>query len=570
MGNTKVKKTHNHSHNGIKKMSNSSDNPHRKASSVKNMGGMLRDKATINRLKMYRSGKAVRNKDGKIVGGSFMLRDRAGGSEITGATGRIQPNRRWFGNTRTISQSELDRFREEVKTQAADPYSIILRKKKLPMGLIQDSSKITKMNLVEAEPFSETYGPGSKRKRPKISTFDYGALLNKAETRQLKYNDESHIDSNVTTIQNHDASGIDKTRDDIFDKGQSRRIWGELYKVLDCSDVVIQVLDARDIPGTRSAHLEKHILKNASHKHLIFVINKCDLVPTWCVRKWVRILSKERPTIAFHASITNSFGKGSLINLLRQYAKLHADKKQISVGIVGYPNVGKSSLINTLKAKNCCKTAPIPGETKVWQYITLMKRIFLIDCPGVVYDVGDSEADIVLKGVVRAEKLSDPPQYIATLLSRVKREHIVATYGIHRWDDCTDFLSQLAIKNGRLGKGGTPDLEVTAVSVLNDFQRGNLPHFVAPPMSAKLTDEEEEEQNGEEDILKDENSVNDEEGEEDEEEIGSELNEEEVESLSDYGNEECQEIDDDDDAVAKAHSKKQLNFSKSNKFKISN
>jgi nuclear GTP-binding protein len=47
-----------------------------------------------------------------------------------------------------------------------------------------------------------------------------------------------------------------------------------------------------------------------------------------------------------------------------------------------------------------CKVAPIPGETKVWQYITLTKRIFLIDCPGVVYHSQDSETDIVLKGVV--------------------------------------------------------------------------------------------------------------------------------------------------------------------------
>lgn len=47
-----------------------------------------------------------------------------------------------------------------------------------------------------------------------------------------------------------------------------------------------------------------------------------------------------------------------------------------------------------------CKVAPIPGETKVWQYITLTKRIFLIDCPGVVYQSSDTETDIVLKGVV--------------------------------------------------------------------------------------------------------------------------------------------------------------------------
>ena len=53
-----------------------------------------------------------------------------------------------------------------------------------------------------------------------------------------------------------------------------------------------------------------------------------------------------------------------------------------------------------------CKVAPVPGETKVWQYITLMKRIFLIDCPGVVYNkTEDSATDAVLKGVVRVENL---------------------------------------------------------------------------------------------------------------------------------------------------------------------
>lgn len=54
-----------------------------------------------------------------------------------------------------------------------------------------------------------------------------------------------------------------------------RAIHGGMYtQVLDCSDVVIQVLDARNVPGTRCPHLERHLKKNASHKHLIFVINK--------------------------------------------------------------------------------------------------------------------------------------------------------------------------------------------------------------------------------------------------------------------------------------------------------
>jgi nuclear GTP-binding protein len=82
-------------------------------------------------------------------------------------------------------------------------------------------------------------------------------------------------------------------------------------------------VDARNIPGTRCYHIEKHIKKNASHKQIIIVINKCDLVPSWVTRKWIKLLSKEFPTLAFHASISHSFGKGALITLLRQFAKLH-------------------------------------------------------------------------------------------------------------------------------------------------------------------------------------------------------------------------------------------------------
>ena len=67
----------------------------------------------------------------------------------------------------------------------------------------------------------------------------------------------------------------------LFKAGQSRRIWGELYKVIDSSDVIIQVLDARNPDGTRCKQVEQYIKKEKSHKHIIFVLNKCDLVPTW-------------------------------------------------------------------------------------------------------------------------------------------------------------------------------------------------------------------------------------------------------------------------------------------------
>ena len=195
------------------------------------------------------------------------------------------------------------------------------------------------------------------------------------------------------------------------------------------------------------------------------------------------------PTIAFHASINNSFGKGSLIQLLRQFSVLHSDKKQISVGFIGYPNVGKSSIINTLKKKKVCTVAPIPGETKVWQYITLMRRIYLIDCPGVVpVSARDSDTDTVLKGVVRVENLATPAEHIAVLLERVRPEYIERTYGLehkeggwHGEEGAAILLSGIAKKSGKLLKGGEPDQEAAAKMVLNDWIRGKIPFFVPPP-----------------------------------------------------------------------------------------
>ena len=75
------------------------------------------------------------------------------------------------------------------------------------------------------------------------------------------------------------------------------------------------------------------------------------------------------------------------------------------VGLLGYPNVGKSSIINTVKEDIVCKVAPIPGQTRVWQYVSLTRQIYMIDCPGVVRTDHLSEEDVVLRGVVRAEHL---------------------------------------------------------------------------------------------------------------------------------------------------------------------
>jgi nuclear GTP-binding protein len=200
---------------------------------------------------------------------------------------------------------------------------------------------------------------------------------------------------------------------------------------------------------------------------------------------WVRHLSTQFPTLAFHASINNSFGKGSLIALLRQFSSLHSDRKQISVGLIGYPNTGKSSIINTLRKKKVCNVAPIAGETKVWQYVTLMKRIYMIDCPGIVPpNQADSDESLLLRGSIRVENVEYPAQYVDAVLKRVQTKHLQRTYevNIDETTDATTFLELLCRKQGRLLKGGEPDLDGCAKIVLNDWIRGKIPWFTPPPL----------------------------------------------------------------------------------------
>ncbi|BBN02584.1 nuclear GTP-binding protein [Marchantia polymorpha subsp. ruderalis] len=429
-----------------------------------------RSAATVRRLHMYKN-RPVRDKKGTKLYQEYQ-------SNALPST-RIQPDRRWFGNTRVIGQKELDTFREEMRTRVSDSYTVILKDKKLPLSLLTDSQKQSRVHLLDTEKFEDTFGPKKKRRRPKLAVDDYAGLVEKVDAGQDAFTKGG---GTGMILGGEDTDGLrDAARHSMFDKGQSKRIWGELYKVIDSSDVVVEVLDARDPEGTRCRHLEKHLKTNCKHKHLIFLLNKCDLVPSWVTKGWLHTLSREFPTLAFHASVTNPFGKGSLLSLLRQLSHLKTDKQAISVGFVGYPNVGKSSVINTLRTKAVCKVAPIPGETKVWQYITLTKKIFLIDCPGVVYQSHDNETDIVLKGVVRVGNLADATEHIGEVLSRVKKDYLVRAYKVKEWTSDEDFLTQLCKVTGKLLKGGEPDLNTAAKMVLFDWQRGRIPFFTPPP-----------------------------------------------------------------------------------------
>ncbi|KAI4490714.1 hypothetical protein M0804_003658 [Polistes exclamans] len=463
-------------------------NPERPTEGLKGVA-KVRTKATIKRLQMYRNQKPKRNRVGKIISPAPFQ-----GWHASGTMSRVEPSQRWFGNSRVISQNALQKFQSELGAAMSDPYKVVMKPTQLPVTLLQQKAANARVHLLDTESFESVFGPKKLRKRPNLAIATYDELQKSAEEKEETYNKDK--DSKDYDLIREDTGVRDMQRDWVMAAGQSKRIWNELYKVIDSSDVILQVLDARDPMGTRSPPVEKYLRTEKPHKHLMFILNKVDLVPTWVTQRWVAILSSEYPTVAFHASLTNPFGKGSLINLLRQFAKLHVDKKQISVGFIGYPNTGKSSIINTLRSKKVCKVAPIAGETKVWQYITLMRRIYLIDCPGVVYPSKETDTEKVLKGVVRVELVQNPEDYVSSVLERVKAEYLRKTYKIEGWTDHIDFLEKLARKSGKLLKKGEPDITITARMVLNDWQRGKLPFYVAPsgfeePLAKPATTEEE-------------------------------------------------------------------------------
>jgi nuclear GTP-binding protein len=198
---------------------------------------------------------------------------------------------------------------------------------------------------------------------------------------------------------------------------QTRRaFYKELKKVVDTADVVLQVLDARDPQGCRSREIEDMVTSQG--KRLVQVLNKIDLVPPQNARAWQRHLRGEFPVVLFKASqqqqntnfsngvtlhkksltqnaqlvdkvthLTGAVGTENLMNILKNYARTSTkreEKQVITVGVVGFPNVGKSSIINSMKRSKACNTGNQPGVTRQMQEIQLDKHVVLLDSPGII------------------------------------------------------------------------------------------------------------------------------------------------------------------------------------------
>jgi len=175
-------------------------------------------------------------------------------------------------------------------------------------------------------------------------------------------------------------------------------------------------------------------------------------------------------------------GADTLMALLGNYCRNKEIKTSIRVGVVGLPNVGKSSLINSLKRSRACPTGATPGVTKAMQEIQLDSKIKLLDCPGLVLASGNmSDASVALRNAIKVETLADPVTPVVAILGRVPRAHIMLQYGIGAFEDTAEFLAKLAIQMGKLKKGGVPDRTMAARIVLGDWNTGKIKYFTHPP-----------------------------------------------------------------------------------------
>lgn len=372
------------------------------------------------------------------------------------------------------------------------------------------------------------------RKRLGGDAGELGGLAVHATARGAAFSDDAERNAAAA-----DAPGVTRIVSNAAAGEATRRAFYRTLKaVVEKSDIIIEVLDARDPLACRALGVETLALSASPPKRVILLLNKIDLVPPEVVQAWLKYLRREFPCVAFKASTqqqrsnlsapgggavnratqagevctgAGAAGADTLLQLIKNYARSHDMKRAVTVGVVGYPNSGKSSVINSLKRSKAVGVSSMPGFTRTMQEVALDAKVSLLDCPGefaalrrwgrtcayaapsplsgIIFDDeshGDAEgsdggAGLLLRNCISLEQIEDPEAAVAGILSRCAPAKLMALYAIPAFATPTEFLSEVAAVRGKLGRGGVPDRPAAARAVLQDWNSGKIPFFVLPP-----------------------------------------------------------------------------------------
>ncbi|KZF26290.1 nuclear GTP-binding protein NUG1 [Xylona heveae TC161] len=355
------------------------------------------------------------------------------------------------------------------------------------------------------------------------------ALLASAKARAAEYVQDHGIDDASEMDEDEEAGwdglGYDDDGAPVMSapatrKDSSRRAFDKVFKqVVEAADVVLYVLDARDPEGTRSKEVERMVMAaEGGEKRLILIMNKIDLIPPNVLKAWMTHLRRYFPTLPLRASnpapnahtfnhkqLTVKGTSEALFKALKSYSNSKQLKRSISVGVIGYPNVGKSSVINALTSRlgaraSACPTGAEAGVTTSLREVKLDSKLKLLDSPGIVFPSSteaskaskvDEQARLVLLNAVPPKQIEDPVPAVSLLLRRLSSsqelfQKLLDVYGLpplmsFGGDVTTDFLTQVARKRGRLGKGGIPNLNSAATTVITDWRDGRIQGWIEAP-----------------------------------------------------------------------------------------
>lgn len=247
-------------------------------------------------------------------------------------------------------------------------------------------------------------------------------------------------------------------------------------------DLVIELTDARFPQAGRNPDIDTM----AASKSRIIILNKADLADEDATRRWTAHFKAQGITAIRMDARKNNFRK-QLLEAAAQACseKIERDRRKgivnrpVRAMIVGIPNVGKSTFINSLAGKTAAKTGNKPGVTKGNQWIKVDRQLELLDTPGILWPKFEDELigiKLAASGSINDEilNLQEVVYSLLRFLHNVYPEAVDSRYEGTYSENTAEWMENIAVKRGCLRKGAEPDLEKVSKLILEDFRSGKL------------------------------------------------------------------------------------------------